>query len=872
MLEKTSLEYGGIGLMSYSTRYTTLSDVTDEYWDELLVNHEKITEGYSDTTSAVFIASLNEEDKPYLQKILKLADYEDEIKWNEHLKTHKNFMDFLFLKEFLKRKKKAIDEIFDKKLPDNEATKISTVVKSIKLFLTNPSWLFEVLVLHEWRNKASGDVFTSTKKFTSKIVNSLSTEKGYQDTIANVLYNNSGRNNDYRIIAHCQLGEHYFLYMIYKLTKDTKRPGYDKAKRVKDRDQVMFAIQTEEKTLEIKAMKTDLRGIKKYFTDELGLTLNEIQREVFTEYKVKDIVRLFEEGTPVTNENPEDFVIDRISFSNSLLSKSPDLILQLNGTDIWPSVMDAFQRRVVDLNSLKDIKNISFHSSKHSKSIRSISLENGDVVFKLDDSNLSTATKTLINNNFFKKFGFPLDRPIKNKFTGGRALKIDQIFRFSRQDQLENDQKQMFDELITLKLLELKQDDKYSCNNCNFYTINKSEVILNTHDILECPECHNDIKVTPEEEIIANNEVMEKYIYDLFDTLLERDSRLETKGYSQQTIRKKKFKFKRFLFENRLFQVLVTKNVLSKRTLENIERKLIPTIVICYGVDQQTSDIYSLDTIEQLTFGQIYVNNDQQDFSVFMGKYIEDLNKRTHHLVVTAAMKAVKNLNFISGKTTELKDKYDDSDLEDDVFPVIKDMFPNSEKWGKELIGKPIPEGLFAIQYKENAPLNSSEMKYAFTYDCKFTKDPAGYTLGSGEHRKALHYVKQLNSLVDISTYCTPHEVTSHIFIGNKFRKRQIFAMADFFRREIVKGYTTKPVFIDCKDLAYLHEQISSNKEKIQRVPDIFFKQMVAIFTTDEVLITKEYIDDQFRDIGIAARSYSPLDTTELTISLTKKK
>lgn len=857
--------------MSYSTKFKTLSDVTDEYWDELLVNHEKIVEGFSEASSAIFVASLSQEDKVALQKVLSLTT-SGEAEWTDNLKKHENFMSLLFLKEFLKRKKKAIDEIFEKKMPDNEPTKISTLVKLIELFYSNPSWLFEILVLHEWRNKSSGEIFSSNKKFTSNMISGLCNEIGFQKKIADILYTNSKNNNEYRLIAHCQLGEHYFLYMIYKLTKDSKRPGYDKAKRVKDRDQVMFAIQTQEKTLEVKSTKTDLWGIKKYFSQELGITLNEIERKVFKDYEVKNLMRLFEEGMPAADENPEDFIIDRISFSNSLLSKSPDLDLQLNGTDIWPSVMDAFQRRIVDLNSLKDIKYISLHSNKHSKSIRSISLENGDVVFKLNDSNLSHTTKTLINESFLKKFGFPLDRPIKNKFNGGIALKIDQIFRFSRQDQLENDQKIIFDELLSLKLLGLKKEEKYSCSSCDFFTTDKAEVFNSSTEKLECPQCNDDISITFEEEIITNDASIENYFYQLLEHFLNNDPRLLAKNDSTQTIKKRKFTFKRFLFNGYLFQILVTKNVLQKKVLETIERRLIPTIVICYGVDQQTSDIFSLDTIEQLTFGQVYVNRDSTNFSILLEKYLEDLEKRMNHLIVTAAMKSVKNLNLISGKTSELIGIYDENDLEDDTFPILKDLFPNSEKWGKELIGKPIPEGVFAIQFKDNLPRKATEMKFAFTYDCKFTTKKSGYTLGSSEHRKALHYVKQLNSLVNISEYCTPKEITSHIFIGNKFRERQIVAMAKFFREEIVDGYTTKPVFIDCKDLVYLYEQINRNKEKVQKVPDIFYRQMVAIFTTDDILITKEYIDEQFEDIDVAASSYSSLDTKKITQKLTRKK
>lgn len=96
--------------------------------------------------------------------------------------------------------------------------------------------------------------------------------------------------------------------------------------------------------------------------------------------------------------------------------------------------------------------------------------------------------------------------------------------------------------------------------------------------------------------------------------------------------------------------------------------------------------------------------------------------------------------------------------------------------------------------------------------------------------------------------------------------------MAKFIRKEIAKGHYTKPVFINSKDLSYLYDQFIYNKNKVDKVPDIFYKQLAAIFSTDEIVITKEYIDEKLEDVEIAARSYSILDTSNITRKLTGRK
>lgn len=690
--------------------------------------------------------------------------------------------------------------------------------------------------------------------------------------LADALHQNSGFSSDYRVFAHCDIDEKQTIYLLYKKIKDSKKPGYDQNKRIKDRDQILFSVDIKKQSLEIKAPHNDILGIKNYFEKQFNTALRKMENQVFIQYKIDDIVQLFKEGTPVGDEEPEDFTVDSITFSNSLLIKSPDVKIQLRGSDIWPSINDAFRRGIINLYNLKDIKKINFRSEQHSKAILSIPLEDGSVIFKLNDSSLSEQTRNAIKKKFSMKFGFPLDQPVKNKFDGGEAFKVDQIFRFANINQITNEHKDAYQKLHLSELIEETEEISYSCSHCSFTTTDIKLLDKNDKSNLICPECEESIYQKTLKELNPNGVNIEKYIHSLVDELNSKYEHFKSTKISKQKFKKKEFTFKRFLYKNRPYQLLVTDSLLSKKTLEWIEKKLIPTLIVCYGIDKQTSDRYALDTIEQVTFGELYIYKEKAQIHDIFEEYLNDLEKRAHHQVVSAATKATKALTFIGEKTTELKEVYDEDMLEDDVYTIIKHLFPNSEKWGKEYSGSTVPEGIFAIQYKENSGAKSVENKHGFTYDCKFTLDRSGYKLGSSENRKALHYIKLLNELVDVSYYCTSREITSHIFIGNKFRERQVQAMAEFIRKEIISGHYTKPVFINTKDLSYLYNQFIYYKDKIDKVPDIFYKQLAAIFSTDEILITKEYIDEKLDDVEIAARSYSVLDVSSITKKLTGRK
>lgn len=149
--------------MSNSLDVADKPAVSDAYWDELLVSNERIKENYSDTDKVAFTSFLSAIDIEALQSIFQLPDFADADKWKQNLKERSDFLNFLYLKDFLQRKKKTIEELFKLKMPDYPLPSVSPLVKLIILFYTNSKWLFEVLVLHEWRIKASGDLYIAEK-------------------------------------------------------------------------------------------------------------------------------------------------------------------------------------------------------------------------------------------------------------------------------------------------------------------------------------------------------------------------------------------------------------------------------------------------------------------------------------------------------------------------------------------------------------------------------------------------------------------------------------------------------------------------------------------------------------------------------------
>lgn len=142
------------------------------------------------------------------------------------------------------------------------------------------------------------------------------------------------------------------IFLVYKLKNDTQMTDFDEAKRVKNIDKILFEIDVKDGYLHIKFKNYSERiQIKKYFEKYFKSTFNEIETDVFENYDVDDFKSNFtklESSKDITT----NFYVTRMAFANSLLDKSPQLTFDANKRDIWPSIVHAFNMKIVDIDSM----------------------------------------------------------------------------------------------------------------------------------------------------------------------------------------------------------------------------------------------------------------------------------------------------------------------------------------------------------------------------------------------------------------------------------------------------------------------------------------------------------------------------------------
>lgn len=819
-----------------------------KYWEELGVNFLRINEdiNFNENVKSK-IESLCETDYEVLAEIFKI-DYDN--KFIEKISEKPELKNILYLDNFLKRKKKAVDELYDSIFMTNNKYKqqASSIVKLLQLFMDNKVRLFEVYTLNEWISKGTGMEYISNSQLDKNKIDEF-LKKDEIKSFCEFMEETPQIGTSYKVRMVCKYRDKQ-IFLVYKLKNDTQMTDFDEAKRVKNIDKILFEIDSKDGYLHIKFRNYSERiQIKKYFERYFKSTFNEIETDIFEDYDVDDFKNNFIKLESNSKDIITNFYVTRMTFTNSLLDKTPELTFDGNKRDVWPSIVHAFNMKIVDIDSMDSIKSMTVNVNSRFRNIRTITLKDGNTIFKLDDKGLKDYERVNIEKKFKEKFHVPLNTRVKNKLEKGIVEQIDSIFRYTTIDEINDDGSEILDKLVKDKIIRTKKIKNIACQNDSCGHV--EEYISGTID--KCSECFADEIIIQEyNKLEIDNKIIEKYVQEYLRRALN----------SENTNIEKSNKFKeytcfRFLYNDKEYNVIITSNILSKKFIKSIEKKLIPTIIIYYGIDNEQAKLMTPNSIEMIQFAKLYATKDDVEIqSNILKNTFRRLEKMLHYQIVNAAMLANEDLENVNDIPSKIGKGYSATDFEDDIYALLKDIIFNSEKWGASDIGKPLPEGALTFQYIENIGSKEYENRVAFTFDCKLTNKDDGYDLGRSEQRKAMEYVNKFNRTNEIHRYCNNNkELSSHLFISNKFKESQLENMIKYFEENIDLGNTTKPVFIDFKGLVQFHSWYRTNYESIQKKRNDFYRELKNVLTTVGKVITFQdfqelidYLEDCFDD------------------------
>ncbi|MEC0163357.1 hypothetical protein P4L23_12975, partial [Bacillus cereus] len=324
--------------------------------------------------------------------------------------------EMIILREFLNRKKKTVIRYYNSVATNSNYRIIfehSQLCQLSQLLNDDHIHIIQIYTWHNWDSKGTGIQFSLNKQVTFNKTYKIPTE--YEEDFINDMYVNSNKENNYRIFSFAMYEKNKIAVIVYRQINDGSKPDFDEPFRNKEVAIIMFQIDITAGILEIRSkFQREKTGIKKYIEKTFNTSLTEIRPELFTQYQPEEIRSAVLEGISPAGQEVSDFIVNKIVFRSSPLINSPGLTFELENGDILPSIKDAHTRECIDLESIKDIESVSFKTSKVNRTIRSTVLEDGNIMFSLDDSGIEQNVKNEIQEKFLRKFGIPLNKLISN--------------------------------------------------------------------------------------------------------------------------------------------------------------------------------------------------------------------------------------------------------------------------------------------------------------------------------------------------------------------------------------------------------------------------------------------------------------------------
>jgi uncharacterized Zn finger protein (UPF0148 family) len=848
-------------IMVKNIQFAKLTDNTSNYWKELGVNIEFLNETLFknlSTSFSIVIKKLKSKDVKELTPFFYTED--KEINTPEELiaiTTDEDKMKtFLLLKEFTLRKKKSIEEYLEQSELDKKHNTLLARIWSV--YSNTPDRLFEINSYHHWRNRSSDTVYTFSASLTIDKAIKIAKEKGFRDTIENTLYKKSGQANFYKVHSFSQLGKNQILFHLYKKINDKTVPDFETPVRNREVKSIMFLIDCKQRTLEIRDYtQSEKNGVLEYLSgDDFKLDCTEIKKEPFLEYHWNELRDSFlgNELGKQADEIDGTMQVSAITFKRSTIIKAPQIHFELDNGDVMEAVGEAHAKGIIDLRNLQDIKNLRIKLGNKSRTIRTVSLDTGDVIFTMDDGNLEVETKDQINNEFKERFKIPLDQPISNLyFDEGVETKVDYLMGLNKEGKLDEITQEKFNELIKNGLMERFFKIEFTCKECG-------EVY--PEGTVECPECEVKlIKKTRSYTKVNESKTKKDFASKL--ELYRKESDVWTKSSnSTVSIENENYEFINFYNEDTddAIRFLLTFKQLSTKVIKRIQRIATPTVIVYVAANNINIERFSEGCILTKNFGFFYMFHEEK-FTNYMEEAELEFKKRAKHYTSQSAFKAYQTLkDFYQNKTD-----YTDKEFEDDVYAVVNDISLNNVKWGARYSGKVVPEGAFTLSFK----VNSEEGKAVFTYDCKLSRRQDGYDLGIGEHRKAAQYLRIGADSDFLKNYLDGRGIDTHLIISNNVKVAKIKTMNEHLKGEKI-GSSAKLLHLEA--LIRLYELYLEHFKDLQLKPNYFKKAMIELLADSEKIeITIKDVERKFtRLLKPGLIEQATLDMKELSDDFVK--
>lgn len=699
-----------------------------KYWENLGVSFRRYNELWESKSRNTLKRHIDKAKSIEIQYMTSLFELQESSELENFIEDIEKGLPILCAFEFCKGKNKFIKEYctnFDGIFEIIEIENPNLAV--LKLYKNSPESLKNIFTYYFWRRTKTAQVFSPEVNIDKNHINKLKTKMNY---ITKYLSNHNLRKYSFVPFGILEK-EPIFIFQIDRQTGDKIKRNIKGVIRDKSVSEFFLEFDIEKQKLKIKSKGK----LSESITTNLIISIEKaLDLKLFKYSEIIEEENYSYDRFQETLTNPDQVTENEIKVINLTLNKTKlphgiplELSRKSKGIDIRASINQLIEN---DLINLSDILHINYLYIDYENKQRKITVkeleDSGEILLKLDDSGLSEDESNNIKDKFLNQFGLPVDIPINpTEITKNFDKRAEYLLNSNTR--LDPPRPIQIEDLRILKdksLIRLQKLQRVKCLECGFGGIEKIETKY-------CTECEGKLRIIDEViQVDPDKKGIKKYLIQL----LTNEGLEISKKNAVRTFSGKKINLIEIRYGERKIFFYLSYESVNKKLLQYFQRASTPLFVI------HMSHSFCRDLIDEKLFSQVRLSElINLGIEGFLDNFFSlKLDKQLTYCsaqISRSAIESAKNIELFLYK----KKDYSYNDLEDDTFSILKDIFRNSEKWGKEFIGIAAPEGISGFTFGDD----DRTFNVSFSWDCKFTEKDYYDINDLSEVRKARDYIKK---------------------------------------------------------------------------------------------------------------------------------
>jgi len=414
-----------------------------------------------------------------------------------------------------------------------------------------------------------------------------------------------------------------------------------------------------------------------------------------------------------------------------------------------------------------------------------------------EERKLTDEQRVRLSDLFLESAGFPL---LKSIARGSRAINrwwaYDKLFDGPLASDLPSYAHKFREDLTKLGLIAEQDCLSWSCSNGH------SGIADNTRPT-SCEFCGDEhLTVVPDTRISPLYTRIEQ---EVLDTILTIPNVEIVARSTTRTIDGKSYQFGLLEVDGQRVYLYFARGAVGRNLLKFFEFSQSALLVVRIGNEGVTSRLIEDSLFVEVSAGRIIeavVEAGRREAPSDLRRAVERqketaLERRPHAARVSSER--------LESRLSEPRPGYV-GDFETDVFNTLTWWVDSAEMWGRDVIGKALPEGI-AGWTAGNPPAG-----YALAWDAKWTDDTSGYDLNAAERRKAKSYIKKLRQDWELQVFA--QDLSVYALVSNHFREAQLASFAQSCKAEFTDWHG-QVAFIDADAILGLYRARLSHPDDL---------------------------------------------------------